>query len=133
HKPVGHDPCGRGRHGHSRLSGRYDCYWGRRSHRGGSPGELSAEPLEADRLDYDGTERLDRPDTSRVGAGVRPLCRMPDTARLDRAIELLTEAQVRLAGGSREAYILIDIAIRKLHDELAERMLEDAAEEIAGL
>jgi hypothetical protein len=56
-----------------------------------------------------------------------------DTARIERALELLTEAQLRLAGGSREAYILVDLAITKLQEELADRMLEDASAEIAGL
>jgi hypothetical protein len=61
-----------------------------------------------------------------------------DTARtaIERARSsapsLLSEAQVRLPSSTREVYILVDLAITKLRDELADRMLADASAEIAG-
>jgi hypothetical protein len=66
---------------------------------------------------------------AREGAGVD----VSDTARIERAVELLSEAQVRLPSSTREVYILVDLAITKLRDELADRMLEDASAEIMGL
>jgi hypothetical protein len=55
--------------------------------------------------------------------------------RLDRALELLAEAQLRISYGpnSQKVWQLLDVAIGKIRDEQAERMLEDASAEIAGL